>query len=134
MYEIIKSVITSKVYELSDLLRKIDVIWLKSQITDEQRSELIKMAQDNADPTLSIDILARLEDHEKRLRDLEKGGSAEPPAPGKYPEFVDKKTAAYNGDKFMWKGKLYQCTLPDYVDVCYFSPDSYPAYWKEVSA
>lgn len=132
MYEIIKSVINSKVYELSDMLKKIDVIWLKNQITEEQRNELIKLAQDSADPTMSVDILARLDDHEKRLRALENGESVIPPSPGKYPEYV-KGQPAYNGDKFMWKGKIYQCVLPEHVDVCVWTPDDYPAYWRAVA-
>ena len=41
MYEITKSVIESKNYELTDMLKKIDVLWVQGSITEEQRNELI---------------------------------------------------------------------------------------------
>ena len=48
MYEITKNVILSKDFKLEDLLNKIDTIWLQSKITEEEKSELIDMARENA--------------------------------------------------------------------------------------
>lgn len=53
MYEIFKNVINSKEYSLEDILKKIDAKWVQSEITDEQRDELITLAQANADPSHS---------------------------------------------------------------------------------
>ena len=53
MYEIFKSVISSKVYSLEHILKKIDTKWVQSELTDDQRDELIALAQSNADPSLS---------------------------------------------------------------------------------
>lgn len=50
MYEILKNVINSKEYSLEDILKKIDTKWVQSEITDEQRDELITLAQANANP------------------------------------------------------------------------------------
>lgn len=53
MYEILKNVINSKEYSLEDILKKIDTKWVQSEITDEQRDELITLAQANTDPSHS---------------------------------------------------------------------------------
>ena len=50
MYEIFKNVINAKEYSLEDILKKIDTKWVQSEITDEQRDELITLAQANANP------------------------------------------------------------------------------------
>ena len=50
MYEIFKNVINSKEYSLGNILKKIDTKWVQSEITDEQRDELIALAQANANP------------------------------------------------------------------------------------
>lgn len=50
MYDIIKQIILSGDYELSDMLTKIDTIWIKNDITEEQRTELITLANENAVP------------------------------------------------------------------------------------
>ena len=59
MYDIIKSVITDRGYNLTDMLNKIDTIWIQGDITDEQRTELVEMAQANADPDNSLAPLQR---------------------------------------------------------------------------
>ena len=51
MYEIVKNVISSKRYALVDMLKKIDTLWVRNDITEEQRKELVALAQANADPT-----------------------------------------------------------------------------------
>lgn len=50
MYEIFKNVINSKEYSLENILKKIDTKWVQSELTDEQRDELIALAQANANP------------------------------------------------------------------------------------
>ena len=104
MYEIIKSVIDSGRYDLSDMLKKIDTIWLQGDITDEQKEELVGFAREKATPENSyaplqkqIDDLATLvADINTRLKALE-GGEPEP-EPEEYPPYVQPTGAhdAYN--------------------------------------
>lgn len=38
MFEIVKNVILSKSYKLEDMLNKINVLWLESKISDEEKN------------------------------------------------------------------------------------------------
>ena len=53
MYGVFKDVIESKIYSLEDMINKIDTKWIQGILTEEQRKELIALAQKNADPNLS---------------------------------------------------------------------------------
>lgn len=88
MYEIIKSVIQSKDFKLSEILKKIDTLWVENDLTDEQRTELVELAKQNVLPesetpeTIELykQILAKYEALDKRVTNLENGGIApEPP-------------------------------------------------------
>lgn len=127
MYEIIKNVIESGRFELVDILKKIDTIWLQGDISEEQRKELVDLAREKADISQEVDILAKLEDHEQRLRKLEEGGS-EPS--DEYPEYVVGHWY-YKDDKITFNGKKYICIAPD-GQVCTWNPNEYPAYWQLV--
>lgn len=127
MYEIIKNVIESRIYELNDMIKKINIIWVEGGITDEQKDELISMAQENADYSQSVDIMKKLNEIEERLRKLEEGGS-EPSE--EYPEYIVGHWY-YKDDKITFNGKKYICIAPD-GQVCTWSPDEYPAYWQLV--
>lgn len=148
MYETIKSVIESGRYELSDMLKKIDTIWLQGDISEEQKTELVKLAQEKADPENSYaplqkqidnlyEIADRLDTDLKTVTDrvtkLE-GGEVEPPVDNEYPEYkqpTGSHDAYYKGDKVTFKGKKYICTAPeDYAVV--WNPEEYPAYWQLV--
>lgn len=139
MYDIIKSVINSGRYDLSDMLKKIDTIWLQGNITDEQKDELVGFARDKAIPENSyeplqqqIDDLATLvADINTRLKTLE-GGEPEPSE--EYPEYVQPTGAhdAYHkDDKVTYSSVKYICIAPDGVAVVW-SPDEYPTYWQRV--
>lgn len=146
MYEVFKSVITSGNYELSDMLTKIDTIWIQGQITDEQRTELINLARQNATPEQSYaplaqqvdalfenvaEIAAEVESLKSRVTALE-GGEVTPLTPEEeYPEYVQPTGAhdAYNtGDKITYNGKKYVCKM----NGCVWTPDAYPAGWQKV--
>lgn len=129
MYEITKSVIESKNYELSDMLRKIDVLWVQGSLTDEQRNELIELARSNANFENSVDVIAWLEDHERRIKAMEEGKSE--PDTEEYPDFEVGKHY-FNGDKVSFDGKHYECIAPEGV-VCVWSPIDYPIYWNEIT-
>ena len=138
MYQIIKDVITSKRYELNDILTKIDTIWVQGDLTDDERDELVELARTNADPERSYAPLqaqidqafAAIKALEARVAALEAGESPEPaPDPDEWPEYVQPTGAhdAYNtGDKVTYNGKHYISTMDGNV----WNPDAYPAGWE----
>lgn len=141
MYSIILSVINTGSFELTDILKKIDTLWMHGSIDDGQRTELISAARKKADPSASY---APLQEQVDKLADdlaalaarvtaLEGGGEPEPG--DDYPAYVQPAGAhdAYHkGDKATWNGKRYVCIAPDGV-ACVWNPDTYPAYWQEVT-
>lgn len=140
MYQIIKNVITSGRYELNDILGKIDTIWVQGDLTDNQRTELIDLARENADPAASYAPLqeqidqafAQIKALSERVALLESGERPEPaPEPEEWPEFV-QPTGAHNayaaGDKISYNGKHYVSKIDGNV----WSPDAYPQGWEEV--
>lgn len=138
MYEIIKNVIISGRFELSDMLKKIDTVWIQGGIDEEQRTEVIALARENAIPENSYSIQKQLDtlfqnqaDMAARILALEGySGSAEPE---EYPEWKQPTGThdAYNiGDKVTYKGVKYICQMDD----CVWSPDAYPDGWAEMLA
>lgn len=137
MYEIILTVINSKKYDLSGLLKKIDTLWIQGEITDEQRLELIDLARENALSGNSIDLVEKLKSLEQevnalkeRIAALENPESGEPENPEEetFPEYEAGKWY-YAGDKVSFDGINYECTALEGV-VCVWSPADYPAYWQ----
>ena len=138
MYQIIHDVITSKRYELRDMLSKIDTIWVQGDLTDDERDELVELARENADPAQSYaplpDQIDQAFDQIKalsaRLDKLEAGEVPEPaPEPEEWPEWVQPTGAhdAYGvGDKVTYNGKYYVSKIAGNV----WSPDAYPAGWE----
>lgn len=136
MYEIIKSVINSKDYELRDMLYKINKMWIKSAITEVQKAELDDLARENAKAENSYaplknqieDIYSKLAQITSRLEALE--STEEPTEPvepeeDEYPEYVQPTGAhdCYNtGAKTTFKGEKYICL----IDGCVWSPEEYP--------
>lgn len=128
MYDVIKDVINTRRYVLADMLHKIDMLWAQGDIDDDQRTELIALAQGNVDAEQEVNVLAKLEELEQRVRALEESGSTEPGET--YPDYVAGKRY-YNGDKITFEGGKYKCIAPDGV-VCVWSPKEYPTYWELV--
>lgn len=138
MYQIIHDVITSKRYELNDILTKIDTIWLQGDIDDAQKDELVELARANADPEQSYAPLqaqieqafAQIKALDARVALLEAGETPEPaPEPDEWPQYVQPTGAhnAYNtGDKVTYNGKHYISTMDGNV----WNPDAYPAGWE----
>ena len=135
MYEVTKNVIQSGNYELTDILAKIDTLWLQGNLTDDERLNLIEMARDKADPSHSfaplqeqIDALA------ERVSVLENTKDPDVPV-DEYPAFVQptgSHDAYHAGDKVTYNERRYVCVAPEGVAVVW-SPDTYPAYWQEVA-
>lgn len=127
MFEIVKNVITGGRFDLSEILMKIDVLWVQGSLTDDEKTELEELARSKADTGNSIDVIKKLEDLDRRVRVLE-GGSA---PSEEYPDYIPGKWY-YSGDKITFDSRKYICTAPE-GQVCTWSPAEYPAYWEEVS-
>ena len=50
MYLIVKQVIESGRYVLSEMLNKIDTLWVQGVLSDDEKTELVTLAQKNAKP------------------------------------------------------------------------------------
>lgn len=134
MYDIVKNVIQSGRYELTDMLKKIDTLWLQGDLTAEQRTELTELSRQHADPANSYAPLQKQIDTlflnyaelAGRVLALE-GGTT--PEPEEWPEYIQPTGShdAYNtGDKVTYKDKHYTCKM----DGCVWSPDDYPDAWE----
>ncbi len=131
MYEIIKNVTESGRYELSDMLKKIDTVWVQGSLTDDQRAVLVTLAREHARPENSyagiqeqIDTL-RVEVSE--LRKLVTGGATgEPEEYPPYRQPTGAHDAYHAGDKVTYNGVRYMCRM----DGCVWSPDVYPDAWE----
>lgn len=89
--------------------------------------EIIK----NAKAENSYDIQKQLDNLESRVKVLEYKNTTEDTTAEEYPEYVAPSGAhdAYKiGDKVTYNGKKYICKMP----ICVWSPETYPAGWKEV--
>ena len=116
MYIIISNVIKSGNYELNDMLRKIDTIWVQGSLTDEERGELVELAQSNADPARSYAPLQeqinqavdRIKALAGRMAKLEAG---EEPEPEEWPEWYKwdgvGRVPWQNGSKCTHNGVRY---------------------------
>lgn len=140
MYEIIKSVIQSKDYELRDMLYKINKMYIESAITEAQKTELDELARTNAVAENSYaatkeqieNIYKELDELKSRVSVLKNNESTEEPSEPveEYPEYVKPTGAhdAYNiGAKVTFKGERYTCL----IDGCVWSPEEYPQGWRK---
>ena len=138
MYQTIKSVIQAGRYELNDMLRKIDTLWVQGDLSDEQRGELVELARESADPAASYAPLqeqidqafAQIKALGDRVAKLEAGEPPEPsPEPEEWPAWVQPTGAhdCYNtGDKVTYNGQHYVSKIDGNV----WSPEAYPAGWE----
>lgn len=140
IYEIIKDVIESKNYELSDILSKIEKRCFENQLTEEQRDDLVALARENANPLNSYapfqEQIEKLASEVKALKEevaaLKKGGTTDEEITDEYPEYVQPTGGhdAYKiGDKVTFEGKKYECL----IDGCVWTPKAYPQGWKEIT-
>ena len=138
MYEVTKNVIQTGSFELTDILAKIDTLWLQGSLTDAERLGLIEMARGKADPSNSFAPLqAQIDALAARVKALEDAAKpADPDTPAEeYPAYVQPTgahDAYHNGDKVTYSGNRYICIAPEGVAVVW-DPATYPAYWQEVT-
>ena len=128
MKSIFENVIRKGDYDLTDILAKINTYHIEGKLSDADRDELITLARNGADMRNNVDVLAKLEDLDRRIKALEDG---EPTGDSsEYPDYVVGKWY-YPGDGCTFEGKKYICIAPTGA-VCTWNPVEYPAYWEEV--
>ena len=130
MQKIIENVIDSKNYELSDMIKKIDTLWLQGSITDEVRTRLSDKARVNANIQNSLNLILKVEELDRRVKALEETKQSTDLEETTYSDFVVGKWY-YTGDTITFEGKNYECIAPENV-ACVWSPADYPTYWEEV--
>lgn len=156
MFNIFKNVIETSDFDLVEILRKIEVVWIKNELTDEEKTDLEELARSKAKPENSYgsvqeqintinNVLKELESKKEEFakeitaikEEISKlGGEVvipeEPEETEKeYPEFIRPTGGhdCYNiGDKIKFNGEIYECV----INGCNWSPTEYPSGWKEV--
>lgn len=153
MYSIIENVINSGRYELADMLKKIDTLWVQGDLTDEDKDALIQKAQSNANPENSYaplqdqinELFNKIKLLEETVNANAKGVLAlktaveslgtsvtkpEPEPVDEWPAYIQPTGAhnAYNiGDKITYDGDHYICKMNE----CVWSPIEYPQGWEK---
>lgn len=118
----------NETFDLTAMLAKIDYHHIRGNLSDADREELVALARNKANPMGGVDVMAKLQDHEARIKALEEAKTAGGDTTDEdVAEYVPGKWY-YNGDKVTYDGNVYTCTAPAGV-VCTWSPAEYPAYW-----
>lgn len=132
MFNVFKNVIENRNFELKGIIKKIDTLWAQSSITDDERAELISLAQSKANVQQSIDVMQKLEELDKRMKVVEEmlanNDNNSDDTEVVYADYEVGKWY-YNGNIVKYEDVLYKCVAPDGV-VCVWSPTEYPAYWE----
>ena len=131
MKYVITNVINRGGYNLADILRKIDNFYLEGKLTDEERTELYKLARERASYEDSVNVFNKLIELEKRIVALEnkETTSTDPEETPAAPEYQVGKWY-YKGDRVTFEDAVYICSAPD-GQVCTWSPAEYPSYWTK---
>ena len=121
MYDIVRQVIEAGGYDLADLTHRINVLFARGELTEEESAELLGMAQDNAKPEDQLPALTeRVGALEVRVAALEEAtgrpaegteGETEGTDPD-WPPYVQptsKDTYYDKGDQVTFDGKRYRC-------------------------
>lgn len=74
VYEIYKNVINNGDFVLSAMEEKIETVYAQGKITAEERTELLNLASNMANPEKQIDIVLKLAELEKRIAAIEGTG------------------------------------------------------------
>ena len=113
MYNSVLIVIQSGEYNLSDLTKKIDTLWLKSYLTDDERESLTKLAIEKANPDAGLPSFSeRMAALEKRVSKLEgnlssggNSGSSDWPEwvqpTGAHDAYAKDSQVTHNGERYV---------------------------------
>ena len=130
MYRIFESAMMNP-FDLSVMLEKINRHHIMGNLTDDERDRLESLARNKANPSGSMDVIAKLQELDERVRALEQAGkdnATESDTTEAVEEYIGGKWYR-TGDQVRFDGKLYTCVVPDGA-VCVWSPAEYPAYWE----
>ena len=132
MFETLRQLISVGGYRLDDMILRIDTMYASGRLDDDERAQLIDLAQTNADQDVFLPSLKeRVSALEQRVSTLENAGDASPVGDDVVPEWVrpTSKDTMYNkGDLVMFNGKKWQC-LKNNVST---SPEEDSSRWSEV--
>ena len=148
MKELFLNVINNGDYSLRDMLKKINLSYIKSELTDDEKNKLEEMARNNAKAINDYaPIEERLEEAFKEIKALKEKvdaiehqlndneGTDEPSGPveevEEYPPFkqpLGGHDSYMKGDKCSENGKKFISL----IDGNNWSPSVYPQGWKEV--
>lgn len=130
MFKIFKNVIENSDIDLRDILKKIEESYIKSDISEEEKTSLESLAREKAKPENSYASLQKqIDELAERISKLEENSGEE--VTEEYPEYKQPSGShdAYKvGDKITFNEKKYVCKL----DNCVWSPAEYPTAWEEV--
>ena len=71
VYELYKSVLASRDFDLAKMEEKIEKSWIEDKLTDEQKAELLALAPSKADEVRNLDILKALSDLQSKVATIE---------------------------------------------------------------
>lgn len=126
MYEVFKAAIMAGNWKLDDVFDRLQRCCAQGRLTVDEMTELEDLARSKVDTRDEVDVFAKLDELDRRVRALETGAAA--PDTGSVDDFIDGKWY-HTGDKVLFDGKTYTCIAPDGV-VCVWSPEAYPTYWE----
>ena len=118
MYQIIKNVIERGSYDLTAILQKVNTLWVNGNITDEQYDELLGLARSGAQPKDSVDIIARLNDLESRVRALESNTQIETPT-----EYTPNADGTVNGVTSLYPNTTLMTDTEGVIIDCEYNRD-----------
>lgn len=141
MFNTMKKMIQSKNFALEDMKERLKNLTAHGDLTPEQRSELERLAMENADALNETNKSKMLADHEARIRALEDrvkqllgdGGETEDGGESgavALKEPYDPHKWYYTGDGCSWNGKNYTCKDSPASHPCTWSPDANPNRWE----
>jgi hypothetical protein len=122
MKEIFKSVISKGDYDLTALLKKIDVYHIEGKLTDAEKEELYSLARQT--PKANYDISAEIEKLWEAIRELQ--NKEVDPEIKEYVQPTGVHDAYQKGDKVKFNGSVYVCV----IDNCVWSPSVLPSAWE----
>lgn len=131
MYEDVMRVIEAGGYDLADLLRRIDVLYVGGRLADEEREALVGEARERAEPDAQLPSLTeRVGALELRVAALEQGEyqPSEPEGDPEWPEYVrpmSKDEYYHKGDQVAFEGAHYVCDKNNVIA----SPAEDPKSW-----
>ena len=130
MFKIFKNVIENSDFDLRDILKKIEESYIKSDISEKEKTSLETLAREKAKPENSYASLQKqIDELAERISKLEENSGEE--VTEEYQEYKQPSGShdAYKtGDKITFNEKKYICKLNN----CVWSPSEYPSAWEEV--